>query len=89
MAETTKKATTSPKETEEVKMNPWDEKVAIRIPKATNGEPNSLFVAVNGRPFKVMRGTIVTVPKPVAIVLENSYEAEEQADAYVERITNK
>lgn len=65
----------------------WDEMVKIRIPKAVNGEPNYKICSVNGRIFKVQRGIEVEVPAPIAEVLQHSFEAEDEAEAYIEGLT--
>ena len=62
----------------------WDEMVSIKIPKATNGEPNYIIASVNGRIYKVQRGVKVDVPAPIAEVLEHSFEARDEADAFIE-----
>lgn len=62
----------------------WDKKVKIRIPKATDGDSNYIIASVNGRVFKVKRGTDVEVPAPIAEVIENSFKAQEAADEYIE-----
>lgn len=83
MADTTKSKATSPIQEE----NPWDIKCKIRLPKSNNGEGNYLIASVNGRVFKVMRGVDVEVPLPIARVIENSFDAENDADVFIEKLT--
>lgn len=69
--------------------DPWKQMVTIRLPKATNGEANYLFAAVNGRRFKIQRGVKVEVPAPIAEVIEHSYEQQNMADEYNEMVTER
>lgn len=62
-------------------MDPWQEKVPIRIPLAARGEENFITASVNGRVFKIRKGETVEVPKPIAEVLQQA----EDADIYAER----
>lgn len=64
----------------------WDQKVKIRLPKATDGGENFVIASVNFRDFKIQRGVEVEVPAPIAEVLQHSFEAEEEADAYLESL---
>lgn len=66
----------------ETKTNPFAELMSIRLPKANRGEPDTVYVGVNGRGFYVKKGQTVNVPKPVYEVLVNSLKAEEEADNY-------
>lgn len=68
--------------------DPWTEMVDIKLPKATNGDSNYIIASVNGRVFQVQRGVKVSVPAPIAEVIEHSFEAEEAADLYLEGKTN-
>jgi len=77
------------KESTPVVTDPFSVKVKIRLPKSNNGEANFQIVGVNGKMFKVQRGIEVEVPAPVAAVLEDSARAQEDADAFIERITSK
>lgn len=67
-------------------VNTWDEKVKIRLPKATDGGDNYVIASVNFRDYKIKRGVEVEVPLPIAEVLQHSFEAEEEADAYIESL---
>lgn len=66
------------------KVDPWKKMVEIRLPKATDGEPNYIIASVNSRVFKVKRGVKVKVPAPIAEVIENSFEEQDEADAFIE-----
>lgn len=83
-------ATTKETETKEVKkevkvVDPWKQMVAIKLPKAINGEPNYKIASVNGRVFKIQRGVVVEVPAPIAEVLDHSDKEAEIADAFIEQ----
>jgi len=67
----------------------WDEMVEVKLPKKNDGSNNCEIVSVNGRTFKVMRGVKVSVPRPIASVLQNSFDAEEEAEAFIEGLLNK
>lgn len=77
--------------TKEVLTNedPWKQMVTIRLPKLENGESNYLIASVNGKVFKIQRGVEVDVPAPIASVIRRSYEAQDYADAYLEKVSNK
>lgn len=66
----------------------WSKMKEILVPKATDGDSNYLIASVNGRVFKVKRGVRVEVPEPIAEVIENSFKAQEDADAYIEGLTS-
>ena len=67
----------------------WNQKVTVKLPRSTDkhGE-NYLYVAVNGRGMKIMRGVSVDVPKPIAEVLKNSEEMQDVAADYAEKATS-
>lgn len=73
---------------EVVEKDPWETKVKIHIPRATNGEPNYIITSVNGRTFKVQRGMDVVVPAPIAEVLQHSFEAQEEALRFIDQHSN-
>lgn len=80
-------ATTKTEETVKIEkkaIDPWKVMKRIRLPKATNGEPNYSIASVNGRVFKIKRGIEVDVPAPIAEVIENSFDMQDKADEYIE-----
>lgn len=79
--------TTKAEAVKEIK-DPWQEKVTIRVPRESNGEANYLIASVNGRVFKIQRGINVEVPLPIAEVIEHSFEAEEEAISYIDKLSN-
>lgn len=65
----------------------WENKVKIRLPKKHDGSSNFEIVSVNGRVFKIQCGVEVEVPEPIADMIQNSYDAEESAEAYIEGLS--
>ena len=59
--------------------NPWAVRREVYIPKERGG--SSKFVAVNGRTYNIPTGRTVSVPLPVAEVIEHSQEAMDHAEA--------
>lgn len=70
-------------------MNPWKEMVSIKIPKAPKGGENYVIASVNGRVYKIKRGTTVEVPAPIAEVIRHSEEMQDEADRYMEEQLKK
>ena len=62
----------------------WERKVKIRLPKKHDGSSNFEICSVNGRTFKIQCGVEVEVPEPIADMIQNSYDAEEAAEMYIE-----
>lgn len=60
--------------------------VTVNLPRPQKHEQNFVFVSVNGKNFKVMKGVPVKVPRYVAEVLLNSDEAMDEADAFIDAI---
>lgn len=58
--------------------------VSIKIPRAMNGEGDSISASVNGKVFQIKRGVYVKVPESLAEVLVNSERAQEIAIKYIE-----
>lgn len=67
---------------DQIMVDPFSEMESIRLPKAPKGEPDTVYVGVNGRGYYVKRGQTVNIPKPVYEVLINSMRAEEEAESY-------
>lgn len=76
------------KAVKEVKKGPWAAKVSIQIPRSNEGEGNYLIASVNSRVFKLQRGITIDVPAPLAAVLQNSFEAQEEAIRFIDRASN-
>lgn len=54
----------------------------VHLPKAQKGEENFVFVSVNLKGYKIMKGVDVEVPESVAEVLKHSEQMKELADEY-------
>lgn len=62
--------------------DPWKDMQQVVVPKKNNGDQESIYVAVNGRPFLVpCTGKPQLVPAPVAEVLNNSQALQDEAEA--------
>jgi hypothetical protein len=62
--------------------------VTVNLPRPQKHEDNFVFVSVNGKAYKVMKGQPVKVPREVAEVLRNADIAHDEADSYIEAIMN-
>lgn len=68
----------------------WDEKVEIRVPRAKAGEANYYYVCVNDRRYQIPAdGKKQSLPRPIAELLEQSIEAEYEADRYADRMSEE
>ncbi len=59
--------------------------VTIKLPRIS-GKPDSVFVSVGERSWRIKRGCEVSVPECAYDVLRNSELAEDRAIAYMEKI---
>lgn len=69
--------------------DPWRERVSIMVPRAANGEENFIIAQLNGRNFKIKRGVQVEVPKPIAEMVQKSFEYQEKEYELIDSLTNK
>ncbi|MBQ7687684.1 MAG: hypothetical protein IJT27_00560 [Clostridia bacterium] len=60
----------------------------VFIPKTSKND-DALFVAVNGRRLLVKKGEAVQLPAPFAEVIRHSFDAEKQAQAYIDAVGGK
>lgn len=84
--ETAKAENTETKHTvsaEEKVNDPFCETVERNYPLSKN-EDNFIYAEVNGRGYKVKRGMTVSVPKPIAEVIDNKLKADFEAYSFVE-----
>lgn len=86
MAETTKKVV---EKSTAIGSDYWKQEVEIRLPKAANGEANFMFVACNGKAYKIMRGVKTKVPAPIADIIEESFQAQDEADEFINTLISK
>lgn len=77
-------------EKEPAEKNEWDESVEMLIPRRPKGDDQQFYVCVNDRRFYIpANGKMQKLPKPVAEVLQQSLEAENEAEDFAESIPNK
>lgn len=67
-------------------VDPWKDLVEIQLFKDNGNYKHDVFVAVNGRRFKIKRGEKVKVPRCVAAVLDNSARQDRAAALMVEQL---
>ena len=75
---------------EPTEVDEWAEEVEMIIPRKQKGDDQQFYVCVNDRRFYIpANGKMQKLPKPVAEVLQQSLEAENEAEDYAESIPNK
>lgn len=84
-------ATTKSTQVEEkaVELYGWNDIREIRLPRAPKGEPNYVFVGVNGVNKQVPRGQLVKLPYPLYERLQIMLDAQEKQLDYREEIPNE
>ena len=72
------------------KVDAWDEKVNVIVPRKPHGEEQQYYICVNDRRFVVpANGKQQALPRPIAEVLVSSLEAESEAEDFVDKIPNR
>ena len=67
----------------------WDTEKEILVPRKPKGDDPSYYVCINDRRFLIPAdGKVQKLPLPVAIVLQESLDAEYKADEFADRIPN-
>ena len=75
---------------EEPEVNEWDVEVEMLVPRKPKGDDAQYYVCVNDRRFYIpANGRMQKLPKPIAEVLQQSLEAEAEAEEYADSIPNK
>ena len=75
---------------ENIKKKFQDEKIPMVVPRKPKGEDQQYYICVNDRRFMVpANGKVQELPKPVAEVLQESLQAEYDADDYADHIPNR
>ena len=75
---------------EEAEKDPFDEKVEMIVPRKPKGEEQQYYICVNDRRFVVpANGKMQKLPKPVALILQDSLEADWKADEFADQIPNR
>ena len=66
----------------------WDEEMTIFVPRRAKGDDQTYVVIVNDRICNVpANGRAQTLPKPIALILQNAIDAEAAAQDYSEQVT--
>ena len=69
--------------------DPWLETVTMIVPKKPKGDDQQYYICINDRRFLIpANGKMQELPQPVAEVLRNSLELEEEADEFAANIPN-
>ena len=69
--------------------DPWLETVSMIVPKKPKGDDQQYYICINDRRFLIpANGKTQELPQPVAEVLRNSLELEEEADEFAASIPN-
>ena len=80
--ETEPAAEEQPKITDE-----WDETIEMIVPRKPKGEDQSYYICVNDRRFQIpANGKMQKLPKPIALILQDSLEMESEADDYADKL---
>ena len=69
--------------------DPMKDMVSITLPRATGNEQNFIIVALNGKTYKIMKGTPVQIPRPVYDILSESHAQEQRLYAFNEAQASK
>lgn len=64
-----------------------ENKKTVFIPKLSKND-DALFVAVNGKRILVKKGEAVELPAAFAEVIENSANADKQAESFIASVAN-
>lgn len=70
-------------------IDPWDEMVAVHLPRGDRSAGTHQFVSLNNRAYQVARGREVMVPRPIAARLRIVMQAEEEEYQYLKSIDGK
>lgn len=63
--------------------DPMKDMVSVFLPRSTGREENFVFVALNGKGYKILRGQTVKVPRPVYDILAESERAEARQNGFI------
>ena len=65
----------------------WGETIEMIVPRKPKGDDQSYYVCVNDRRFQIpANGKMQMLPKPIALILQDSLEMESEADDYAEKL---
>lgn len=63
--------------------DPMQELVTVTLPRATGKEENDVFVGLNGKGYRIMRGIPVRVPRPVRDILAEAESQQRRQAAFI------
>lgn len=66
-------------------LDPMTETVSVTLPRATGKEENFVFVGFNGRGYNILRGEPVSVPRPVAEILDEAERQQLRQEQFIRR----
>ena len=70
--------------------DPFKEETEMIVPRKPKGEEQQYYICVNDRRFVVpANGKMQKLPKPVALILQDSLEADWKADEFADQIPNR
>jgi len=64
---------------------PQDDTVEMMLPLVP-GEPDTIFVGLNGKGYTIQRGETVRLPKPVAAIIQDSQRAKQAQQARMRQL---
>ena len=68
----------------------WEEEVTMVVPRKPRGEDQQYYICVNDRRYLVPAdGKVQKLPRPVAEVLQESLQADAEADDFADHIPNR
>lgn len=68
----------------------WDETIDMIVPRKPKGEDQQYYICVNDRRYMVpANGKMQKLPKPVALILQDSLEMESEADEYADKLPKR
>lgn len=65
--------------------DPMKDMVSVLLPKATGREENFVFVGLNGKGYKILRGQTVKVPRPVYDILMEAERATARQESFIQQ----
>lgn len=67
---------------EEIAYDPMRDYVTITLPRATGDEAKEEFVGLNGKAYLIRKGIPVSVPRPVAQIIRESFRQQERQERF-------
>lgn len=68
----------------------WEKTIDMIVPRKPKGEDQQYYICVNDRRYMVpANGKMQKLPKPVALILQDSLEMESEADEYADKLPKR